>query len=211
MTYTDPLFKRYTDFVLAWEGITSSDPDDTAASCAPTPGAVHTVRGVTYCTFRDLAPQLGISPATYERFLKLSDGDVSKFIYEYYKAIRGEELPDLLSIGVTEAAWGSGPQRAVKHLQAALNVLGREVTVDGDFGPKTLAAVKATRKDDLLREFWAQRYAYIDNLSRQPKYAKFRRGWMNRIADFAKRFPASPGSAFTMITLVALALFIIRR
>lgn len=211
MTPDSPLFEKYRDFVLKWEGGNSSDPDDTAASCAPYSGGVHTVRGVTYCTFKLLASKLGVLPVTYDRFLDLSPDDVDKFIYEYYKLIRGPELADHLALAMTEAAWGSGRDRAVKHLQAALNVLGNQLVVDGDFGPKTMSAVQRANRGRLYTEYWAQRYSYIDYLSKQPRYSKYRRGWLTRIADFAKQFAISPGNTFFLFTVGVLLLLATKR
>jgi lysozyme family protein len=118
-------WSKYTAHILRWEGKTSSDPRDTAANCYP--GGVHTNKGITFCTFKTLAPKLGISPVTHDRFLKLTDQEVGLFIYEYYKSVKGPELPDSVAVAMTEAAWGSGASRAFTHLRDALRDLGKPV------------------------------------------------------------------------------------
>lgn len=211
MTPTSPLFKEYTQFLLRWEGGKSSNRRDTAASCAPTAGGVHTNKGVTYCTFRDLAGSLGISPVTYERFLALTDADVSKFLYKYYQAVRGADLPDKLAISMTEVAWGSGAGQAIKTLQRALNSLGNNLAIDGGFGDLTLKAVKRADPAKLYKAFWEERERWIRNLAADPAYSSFGEGWLARIGDFLKRFPPAGGAAVLVLTLAALGLWISNR
>jgi lysozyme family protein len=186
---TDPLFSRYIHHVLKWEGKTSKDPRDTAASCAPFKGAFHTNKGVTYCTFRKLAAGLGIVPVTYQRFLQLSTEDVTSFVYAFCKAAEASELDTRLGLSITEAAWLSGPYRAKVHLQEALNSLGQKVRTDGDIGPKTLAAIAKVAPDTLYKEYWTARRRFLDRLTSYAKYAPFKNGWNARIADFLRLFP----------------------
>jgi len=185
---SDPLFKKYVGHVLAWEGLTSKDPDDTAASCAPFKGAYHTNKGVTYCTFTKLAASLGITPVTYNRFVMLTDDDIAKFVFHFCQEAHASVLDDLVALSVTEAAWGSGPNRAIQHLQDALCKMGVKVSVDGKMGPKTLAAAQQADQKVLYQAYWQERREYLDYLTSTPKYAKWKKGWNNRVKAFLKLF-----------------------
>ena len=80
------IWQNYLSHILSFEGKTSKDPRDSASKYAPFAGAYHTNKGITYFTFKNFAAQCNIKPVTYERFLKLTDQDVSQFLYyKYYK------------------------------------------------------------------------------------------------------------------------------
>ena len=179
-------FQQFVKHILSFEGGLSKDPRDTAVRYAPFPGAYHTNKGVTYAAFTSLGPKIGISPVNYEKFVKLSDQEVGKFIYEYYKSINGDKLPGSVGLSVTEAAWGSGPVPAIKQLQNALINLKKlsPGSADGKFGPKTLAAVQATSETALYNEFWKVRRAFINSLTAQKSYAIYEKGWNRRIDSF---------------------------
>ena len=179
-------FQQFVKHILSFEGGLSKDPRDTAVRYAPFPGAYHTNKGVTYAAFTALGPKIGISPVNYEKFVKLTDQEVGKFIYEYYKSINGDKLPGSVGLSVTEAAWGSGPVPAIKQLQNALITLKKlsPGSADGKFGPKTLAAVQATSETALYNEFWKVRRAFINSLTAQKSYAQYERGWNRRIDSF---------------------------
>ncbi len=182
----DPLFRVYVKHVLKWEGLTSSDPDDTASSCYP--GGIHTNKGVTFCTFKKVAPLLGIAPVTHKRFLALTDDDISAFVYYFCTDAKANKLPERVALSVTEAAWGSGPNRAAKHLQDALNDLGFQLKVDGKIGPATLGAANSIAEDKLYKQYWKRRRQFIDYLVSLPLYKKYKNGWNNRIRDFRALF-----------------------
>ena len=71
--------------------------------------------------------------------------DEAKEIYrrDYWNPIMGDELPDKLAIVVFDCAVNQGSGRAVRLLQILLNV-----AIDGNVGPKTVAAAKSS--DDNL-------------------------------------------------------------
>lgn len=188
MNRTAPLFKKYVDFVLSWEGGKSNDPRDSAAKCAPFPGAYHTNMGVTFCTYSQMATIFGLEP-TYQAFLKMTKDDVSNFIYQFYWSVSGPNLPDKLAIAMTEAAWGSGNSKAIKTLQEVLNEMGQRVDVDGIVGPETLAAVNRVDQDKLYKYYVTQRKSDLLYLGTLPQYSMFRKGWINRINDFISKFP----------------------
>ena len=120
-------FQQFVKHILSFEGGLSKDPRDTAVKYAPFPGAYHTNKGVTYGAFVALAPKLGITPVNYERFLKLSDQDVAKFIYQFYTSINGQKLPGAVGLSVAEAAWGSGPVVAIRQLRQTVNSVLRHL------------------------------------------------------------------------------------
>jgi lysozyme family protein len=194
---------EYTRHILRWEGKTSSDPRDTASSCYP--GGIHTNKGVTYCTFKTLAPSLGISPVTHNRFLKLTDQEIGLFIYEFYKNVRGPELPDSVALAATEAAWGSGPGRSLQHLRDAVKDLGRPANTT----TQAIQSAKTIPEKQLFNSFQARRKAYIQSLGSQSKYASFLKGWMNRLKAFNTNF--TPVSTFIPLFFLGITLLIINR
>ena len=198
-------FQQFVKHILSFEGGLSKDPRDTAVKYAPFPGAYHTNKGVTYAAFTALAPRLGITPVNYERFLKLSDQDVGKFIYEFYKSVNGDKLPGSVGLSVAEAAWGSGPVPAIKQLQQALINLKKlpAGSADGKFGPRTLAAVKATNEKDLYTAFWKVRRAFIDSLTAQKSYAVYAKGWNRRIDSFLNTIKPVALTGLLLLTGIA--------
>lgn len=206
-------FAKYVTFLLGVEGKTSKNPDDSAASCAPSPGAVHTNKGVTYCTFRDTAGSLGITPVTYERFLALTDADVAKFVYQYYKYVNGAYFPDSVALSLTEVAWGSGPNTAGITLQRAINSLNPStpLVVDGSIGPLTVAAAGKIPEKTLYNAFWQERTKWILALTENPKYAMFKNNWIARIHAFVKEFAPTATAAIILLTAAVLLLWINKR
>jgi lysozyme family protein len=194
---------NFTRHILRWEGKTSSDPRDTAAKCYP--GGIHTNKGITFCTFKQLASKLGITPVTHDRFLQLTDQEVGLFIYEFYNSVRGPELPDSLALAATEAAWGSGPGRALQHLRDSVRDLGLPATTTS-VAIRSAANIPARQ---LFDAYQARRKAFIENLGAQPKYAMFLRGWLNRLRSFNTRF--RPAALIFPLFFLGITLLIISR
>ena len=197
------IWANFTRHILRWEGKTSKDPRDTAASCYP--GGVHTNKGITFCTFKSLAAKLGITPVTHDRFLQLTNQEVGLFIYEFYNSVRGAELPDTVALAATEAAWGSGPSRALQHLRDAVKDLGKPATTTS--GAIKAAATLPPRQ--LFDAYQARRKAFIESLGQQPKYAAFLKGWLNRLRSFNTNF--RPAALIFPIFFLAITLLIISR
>lgn len=209
MTSNSVLFRQYLDFLLKEEGGKSANPKDSAASCAPYVGGVHTNKGVTYCTFKAYAAQVGVLPVTYDRFLKLTNSDAARFLYLYYEGVGGPQLPDRLGLALTEVGWGSAPETAIKTLQRALNNLGNNLVVDGDLGPLTLAAVKRVNGELLYNEFWKEREKWLRSLKDWPVFGPG--NWLPRIKRFIAKFPPAGGAALLLLTVAAFGLWITRR
>lgn len=174
---------KYTSHLLKEEGGKSASLNDTASKCAPSPGKIHTNKGVTYCTFKTLANSLGVTPVTYETFLNLTDEDVAKFIYSFYTSVDGAKFEDSLALAMTEAGWMSGPTRSYQHLFDALKELG--TTVSG----KKEAQQEAQKFNDslLFDEYIKQRRKYLLMLMSNAKYA-MNKGWITRLKKFYEQF-----------------------
>lgn len=95
---------------------------------------------------------------------------------EYWDAVRGDELDDRLAFQMLDAAYNSGPPQAIMWLQ---RVIGAKA--DGDFGPVTMAAVKAfPNLDKLIARFNASRLLSMTDFS---AWAAAGKGWARRIAN----------------------------
>lgn len=72
-------------------------------------------------------------------------------------------------------------------LQRAVIDCGQSVAIDGKFGPKTFAALKACDPQRLARAIYNQRKAYYEKIiARNPTQAVHRKGWMRRADDMAR-------------------------
>jgi lysozyme family protein len=103
---------------------------------------------------------------------------------------------DALRALVVDSAVQHGQDNATVFCQKALSMLGREVSVDGKFGPKTAAAVNAEPVRVLFARIVGLRCAFYGQLiTRDPvrieaQKAGYRlqaenaHGWANRLAEF---------------------------
>jgi len=172
---------KFTQHILNYEGKLSKLASDLSAAKCVQAGQFHTNKGVTFCTFKERASTLGISPVSYERFLNLTDDDVAKFIYSYYNGVSGSSYPDSLALAMTEASWGGGPIQ--KQLFTALNNLGQKVTTKAE----SIIAVDKLPEKVIFDEFIKVRKAYLDMLLKSPKYS-MNKGWIPRLKSFYDNF-----------------------
>jgi lysozyme family protein len=93
----------------------------------------------------------------------------------YWKAVRADELPPGIDLVVFDAAVNSGPGRAIRWLQAAL-----DVAVDGLIGPETLAAARGAEPKALITAFSRHRLGFLKRLVTFPTFG---RGWTRRVSE----------------------------
>jgi lysozyme family protein len=147
--------------VLASEGGWSDNPAD--------PGGA-TMKGVTLAVFSRFKGR----SCTKDELRHISDADLAAIYRQgYWTAAHCDELQPGIDYVVFDCAVNSGPGRAIKTLQAAVNV-----TPDGAFGPRTKAAIMATGQANTIREFSAQREAFYRSLGTFPTFG---RGWLSRL------------------------------
>jgi len=180
------IWQNYVSHILNFEGKTSKDPRDSANKCAPFPGAYHTNKGITYCTFKSFAKSCGIGPVTYDRFLKLTDSDVSAFLYNiYYKDMQGRYIKDPIAFSLIEMAYGSGQATAARHLQKALNNIGIKTRITGRMDLETINQMSKAGIKTLFNALWNVRMDYLKSLSVWDTY---KNGWTARINSFIDKF-----------------------
>lgn len=92
----------------------------------------------------------------------------------YYKAVKGDQLDRLIAWQLTDAAYNHGNRQAVKFLQRAVGA-----SADGLIGPRTLAAVAAMDKNDVVFLFNAERIEFYTGLR---GWISFGKGWARRVA-----------------------------
>ena len=94
----------------------------------------------------------------------------------YWQVIRGDDLPDDVAWQVFDAAYNHGNKQAIKFLQRAVGLSGKDV--DGIMGNQTLSAVKCMDSDRIVFLFLAERLEFFTNLGTWKTFGK---GWSRRI------------------------------
>lgn len=104
----------------------------------------------------------------------LSHGEAG-LIYRafYWNACRAGDLPAGIDLAIFDYAVNSGPDRAIRTLQAAL-----VVAVDGQIGPLTLAAAGRANAAKVINAICDRRLGFLKALSTFPTFG---RGWTSRV------------------------------
>ncbi|MCG8272362.1 glycoside hydrolase family 108 protein [Aquamicrobium sp. NLF2-7] len=158
----DRNFERALSLVLSHEGGWSDHKDD--------PGGA-TMKGVTLANFRRY-----VKPsATKDDLRRITDEQVAT-IYKrhYWDAVRGSDLPGGIDYAVFDFAVNSGPDRAIKYLQA---VVGAKQ--DGRIGPDTLAKTRSMMRATIINSLCDKRMAFLKRLKTWPTFGK---GWTSRVS-----------------------------
>jgi lysozyme family protein len=146
---------------LRWEGGYSDHPRD--------PGG-PTMAGVIQRVYDAWRDQMGLE----RRHVREIERRELEAIYRqnYWRAVRGDELPPGVDLVVWDFGVNSGPGRAIRALQACVGV-----TVDGHLGAGTLAAVRAADPDALVSALMAERRRFLRQIKTFPTFGK---GWLRR-------------------------------
>lgn len=162
--------------ILRAEGGYVNDPAD--------PGG-PTNLGITLAVYQSIHPGATI------RDLRSITRDEARAIYtELYIQKPGfDRLPPAIIPQMADIGVNSGPPRAIKLLQAALNTLGQSVSVDGLLGAATEAAAAIVTAADggraLNNTLAAGRTAFYRGIVRNdPSRQKFLAGWLKRADSF---------------------------
>lgn len=114
----------------------------------------------------------------------------------YWDRAKAGQLPAGLDLALFDYAVNSGPDRAIRTLQAEL-----DVAVDGQVGPLTLAAITtyAARKGlaALIDALCDRRLRFLNRL---PTFAAFGKGWTSRVASVRQAALAAAGATASQTT-----------
>tara|TARA_R110000868_G_scaffold168323_1_gene403036 strand:- start:4 stop:579 length:576 start_codon:yes stop_codon:yes gene_type:complete len=184
----------YIAFTKKWEGKLSRDISDRASqNPCPTPfngkSGWHTNVGITYAVWKS---EFGTSNDA--RFFEMNNEDWFRVFKKlYWDGVKGDQYDSFsVAVIVTGMAWGSGASRAGITLQTALNKLGKNVTVDGKIGMKTIEAANSCDETELFDELMRLRIAFFKSIGAVGKENnKFLKGWLNRANDYIKTFRPS--------------------
>ena len=168
-------YRRCLSLVLAHEGGYVNHPRD--------PGGA-TNRGVTqrvYDGWRQMsgAPKRGVQHITDDEV-----ADIYK--RQYWRLVRGDDLPAGIDYMVFDFGVNSGVSRAVRYLQRQVGLED-----DGVIGVVTLTAVyEAAKKDEekFIAEYCANRMAFLRSLDIWPTFGK---GWTRRVVGYQSGIQAA--------------------
>lgn len=151
--------------VLKHEGGYSDHPAD--------PGGA-TNMGITRKTlarWRQVTPWTALPKEEVKRLGKAEAGRIYRALY--WETCGADRLPAGVDLAVFDYAVNSGPDRAIRTLQAAV-----EVAIDGVLGPVTLRAAAAAEPKALINAISDQRMAFLKRLATFPSFG---RGWTSRV------------------------------
>jgi len=173
-------FDRAFALLSVHEGGYVNHPDD--------PGGA-TNRGVTQRTYDDYRRRKGLRTRSVREIT--TDEVVAIYRFQYWDAVRADDLPSGVDYCVFDAAVNSGPGRAAKWLQAMIGA-----TQDGIVGNQTIRLSREQDPTDLINRYCDRRLAFMRSLRHWPTFA---RGWTARVADvrntasrWARDLPVTP-------------------
>ena len=179
-------FDKAITFSLKWEGgrnfnIINGKPVIKGNAKADLGGA--TAYGITWATLKN-AHKAGI--VSHDDICKLTV-DEAKLIYKknFWDRYGWEQFEYPVALCCLDCCINHG--RFASILQRAVIDCGQLVIVDGKFGPKTFAALKACEPLKLAKAIYNQRKKYYEKLiTRNPSQEKFRKGWFKRADEMAR-------------------------
>lgn len=171
---------RFKLFLQKWEGGTSSRQTDYAKKCH---SGIHTVKGITWCTYKSLLESLGSVP-DYDKFLNMSESEWNGLANLYLTRLGFDGIVTLtkknpfLAFNILEVGWMSGAAGAERLF--ANQQRRRLGIVDSNITKKEIIQnyLDATMDyNTLMISIYWSREKFYKSLG-QPENLK---GWMRRL------------------------------
>ena len=170
------------DFVTAFQWMMQSE--DSQLACAVVPDS--TPAGATGPCYAISGVNSGSFPQDYATIAALPQGSRLPAVQQFYQtqfwnSWFDQMISDDVAKRVFDFAVNGGPGTAVMTLQRAVNALGGNLTVDGGWGPNTLAAANAADQAALEQAFINARVAHYQQIAaNNPSDAQYLNGWTAR-------------------------------
>jgi hypothetical protein len=129
------------------------------------------------------------SRAFPEQFSKINETPQEErlpMVYAFYKDvfwnifIQGLFGEDIAS-RIFDMSVNAGQQMAIREAQMAVNTLGKEIAVDGHWGPATITAINSCDQESLVEAYREQRRShYLKIVATNPEKTKYLAGWLAR-------------------------------
>lgn len=103
------------------------------------------------------------------------------YLEEFWKPIRGDELPALVAMVVFDCAVNTGKSESIRNLQRMAWQLE-----DGKIGPKTIRAVREAGNQILPGYLEERCHDYIALAARRPDKRWAAGGWLRRVGDLVE-------------------------
>ena len=179
-------FRRSIDFSLRWEGgrnftIVNGKPIVKGAAKNDAGGA--TAYGIIIPTLK-AAYKAGV--VAHDDICKLTQEEAREiYRVNFWERYGWGQLEWPVCLCCLDCCINHGGFASI--LQRAAIDCGQSVIVDGKFGPKTFAALKACDPRLLAGAIYRQRKRYYERIiARNPKQEVFRNGWMRRAYEMAR-------------------------
>lgn len=163
-------------FTYKEEGGYGNDPHD--------PGGATNL-GIIQVEYNKYRTAKGLPEQSVRRITKAEADEI--YTRSYWNKVDGDDLPAGIDLVIYDYGVNSGPGRSIEYAQRVLNV-----EVDGILGPITLAALKAVEPRKFIRDFDADRLAFLQRLK---TYAYFGKGWSARVKRCTNAALAMVGEA----------------
>ncbi len=184
---TAALYKPSLALVLAHEGGYVNHPKD--------PGG-ETNKGVIKAVYDSYRKVKGLPIQSVKLIQPLEIEEIYR--RQYWRMVKGDDLPAGLDYAVFDFAVNSGISRAIKYLQKLVGVWA-----DGAIGLQTLSAVYAAAKADeemLIARYCANRLAFLKSLSTFPTFGK---GWTRRVIGDLSGVQSNDSGVIDCATMMA--------
>lgn len=129
--------------------------------------------GVTEARWHEYQTSHGLARTPVRSITR--DQAVAFYVSEFWRPVRGEELPSGPDLSTYDAGVNSGVSRSVKWAQQVAGA-----AIDGKIGPQTLAAIKAMPPGAFIKGHCAKRLGFVKSLAIWNTFGK---GWSRRIAN----------------------------
>jgi lysozyme family protein len=158
--------------------------EDPSMACAQVPDAAPA--GVPGPCYAISGINSGAWPGQFASIAALPQGQRTAAVQAFYQASFWNNwfalvASDDVAKRVFDFSVNAGPGTAVKTLQQAVNALGGGLTVDGGWGPLTLAATNGTNAAALVTAFIEARVAHYQAIvAANPADQVYLAGWLRR-------------------------------